>query len=59
MVRTENFDRDQVESPAERRAWLLDHHGQDDSVWLVTYLKAPAGSPGTAHAEREEDAGAS
>ncbi len=44
MVRTENFDRVQVESAAELRRWLLDHHGQDDSVWLVTNLKAPAGS---------------
>ncbi len=45
MVRTENFDRVQVESSADLRRWLLDHHGRDDSVWLVTFLKAPAGSP--------------
>ncbi len=44
MVRTENFDRVQVESAAELRRWLLDHHEQHDSVWLLTYLRAPAGS---------------
>lgn len=44
MVRTENFDRVQVESSADLRAWLLEHHERDDSVWLVTFLKAPAGS---------------
>lgn len=45
MLRTENFDRVQVESAAELRGRLVDHHGQDNSVWLVTYLRAPAGSP--------------
>jgi uncharacterized protein YdeI (YjbR/CyaY-like superfamily) len=45
MVRTENFEQVQVESASELRHWLLDHHDQHDSVWLVTYLKAPAGSP--------------
>ncbi len=48
MVRTENFDRVQLESAAELRTWLLDHHGLVDSVWLVTNLKAPAGSPNEA-----------
>jgi uncharacterized protein YdeI (YjbR/CyaY-like superfamily) len=45
MVRTENFDQVQVESSADLRRWLLEHHGREDSVWLVTFLKAPAGSP--------------
>jgi len=35
----------QVESATELRQWLLDHHAQHESVWLVTFLKAKAGSP--------------
>ncbi len=55
MVRTENFDQVHVQSTAELRTWLLDHHGQHDSVWLVTFLKAPAGSPNEAkYVSRDE-----
>lgn len=55
MVRTANFDRVQVESSADLRTWLLDHHDQDDSVWLVTFLKAPIGSPNEAKYVSRDD----
>jgi uncharacterized protein YdeI (YjbR/CyaY-like superfamily) len=55
MVRTENFDQVHVQSAADLRDWLLDHHGQDHSVWLVTYTKAPPGSPNEArYVSRDE-----
>ena len=39
MVKTENFDKVFVASPDELRDWLLEHHTQEESVWLVTYKK--------------------
>lgn len=42
MVRSENFERVEVASAEELRAWLLEHHTQPDSVWLVTFKKEPA-----------------
>ena len=40
MIKTENFDQVEVESPAELRAWLEANHAQHESVWLVTYKKS-------------------
>ena len=44
MIPTEGFAQVEVRSAAELRAWLLAHHGQAESVWLVTWKKAP-GAP--------------
>ena len=40
MTKTENFRKIQVASAAELRAWLSLHHGQPESVWLVTFKKS-------------------
>ncbi len=40
MIKTEDFDKVQVNSAAELRSWLLKHHQQAQSVWLVTYKKS-------------------
>lgn len=39
MIKTENFDRVRVASSEELRRWLQEHHGQSESVWVVTYKK--------------------
>jgi uncharacterized protein YdeI (YjbR/CyaY-like superfamily) len=35
-----NFEQVEVKSRAEWRAWLVAHHGQAESIWLVTHKKA-------------------
>jgi len=44
MITTEGFAQVEVRSADDLRAWLLAHHGQAESVWLVTWKKAP-GAP--------------
>lgn len=44
MILTEGFAQVEVRSAAELRDWLMRHHAQADSVWLVTWKKA-AGAP--------------
>lgn len=44
MIPTERFAQVEVRSAADLRDWLLLHHGQSESVWLVTWKKAP-GAP--------------
>ncbi|NEQ44876.1 MAG: hypothetical protein F6K00_15445 [Leptolyngbya sp. SIOISBB] len=39
MIKTENFAQVEVTSKQQLRAWLMAHHTQSDSVWLVTYKK--------------------
>jgi uncharacterized protein YdeI (YjbR/CyaY-like superfamily) len=39
MINTEKFAQVEVTTAAELRAWLEAHHGQEASVWLVTYKK--------------------
>ncbi|MEL7250744.1 MAG: YdeI/OmpD-associated family protein [Bacteroidota bacterium] len=39
MIKTENFAQVEVHSSEELRAWLLEQHGQEESVWLVTFKK--------------------
>mgnify|MGYP001795024414 CR=1 FL=1 len=39
MIKTENFAKVEVASGEELRDWLLIHHQQEESVWLVTYKK--------------------
>jgi len=41
MIPTERFAQVELRSAAELRAWLLAHHAQADSVWLVTWKKKP------------------
>ncbi|MEM1101801.1 MAG: YdeI/OmpD-associated family protein [Pseudomonadota bacterium] len=43
MTRTDNFARVPVASEAELWAWLAEHHGQEASVWLVTWKKGHDG----------------
>ena len=40
MIQTDNFQKVEVTSQEELRDWLEQHHQQEESVWLVTYLKA-------------------
>ena len=40
MIKTENFEQVVVENQAALREWLLEHHQQETSVWLVTYKKS-------------------
>ena len=40
MIKTENFEQVVVENQAALREWLLEHHQQATSVWLVTYKKS-------------------
>jgi uncharacterized protein YdeI (YjbR/CyaY-like superfamily) len=39
MIQTENFEQVEISSVKELRNWLLAHHLQQASVWLVTYKK--------------------
>ncbi len=40
MIATEDFEQVPVSSQDELRQWLLSHHTQTESVWLVTYKKS-------------------
>ncbi len=39
MIQTDNFLKVKVSSSVELRSWLEINHGQEESVWLVTFLK--------------------
>lgn len=39
MIKTENFIQVEIKSVAALRDWLLHHHTQKESVWLVTFKK--------------------
>lgn len=39
MIKTENFQKVEVTSTKELRQWLIEHHNQQESVWLVTFKK--------------------
>lgn len=39
MTKTENFQKVEVKSAGQLRAWLEKHHAGSDSVWLVTFKK--------------------
>lgn len=43
MIKTDNFDKVEVSSQEELRAWLMKNHRQPESVWLVTYKKSETG----------------
>jgi uncharacterized protein YdeI (YjbR/CyaY-like superfamily) len=38
-IDTDRFEKVEVTSAAQLHEWLLAHHDQDDSVWLVTYKR--------------------
>lgn len=42
MIKTENFDQVEITSQEQLRSWLMDHHHQGESVWLVTFKKSEA-----------------
>ena len=50
MIKTENFEQIEIISPEALRDWLLTHHQQEESVWLVTYKKVVP----TKYVSREE-----
>ncbi len=39
MIKTENFERVEVNSTGALRSWLEIHHQQTESIWLVTFKK--------------------
>lgn len=39
MLQTDNFQKVEVYSSAELRSWLEKNHRQEESIWLVTFLK--------------------
>ncbi len=39
MVKTENFIQIEISSATQLRDWLLQHHTQKESIWLVTFKK--------------------
>lgn len=43
MIKTDNFDKVEVSSQEELRAWLMKNHRQPESVWLVTFKKSETG----------------
>ena len=43
QIATENFRKVEISSQDQLRNWLLKHHTQDESVWLVTYKKGNDG----------------
>ena len=50
MIKTEHFEKVEVTTPDELRQWLLNHHTQAESIWLVTYKKSEKGK----YVSREE-----
>jgi uncharacterized protein YdeI (YjbR/CyaY-like superfamily) len=44
MIETDRFEKIEMASPAQLRAWLEVHHARTDSIWLVTFKKHVAGS---------------
>ena len=42
MTTADNLERLEITSPEELRRWLLEHHDQENGVWLVTFKKQHA-----------------
>lgn len=42
MIQTDRFEKVELRSAQELHAWLMAHHRQRESVWLVTWKKKPA-----------------
>jgi len=40
MLKTENYEKKEINSAGELRNWLLENHSQEESIWLVTYKKS-------------------
>ena len=43
MVKTESFEKVEIQSTKDLNKWLLKHHEQEASVWLVTFKKSEPG----------------
>ena len=43
MVKTESFEKVEIQSTTDLNEWLLKHHEQEASVWLVTFKKSETG----------------
>ena len=54
MIPTDRFAQVEVRSATELRVWLTAHHAQADSVWLVTWKKAPGAPYVSIHAVLDE-----
>ena len=39
MVKTENFEKVEIETASQLRDWMFANHTQKESIWLVTYKK--------------------
>ncbi|MEL6645582.1 MAG: YdeI/OmpD-associated family protein [Pseudomonadota bacterium] len=39
VIQTDNFEKVEIASTGDLRTWLTDNHGQEASVWLVTWKK--------------------
>lgn len=39
MIKTESFQKVEIQSQNELREWLLQNHKQENSIWLVTFKK--------------------
>jgi len=40
MIKTENFEKVEITSTEQLKSWLLKNHKQEESIWLVTFLKS-------------------
>ena len=43
MIKTERFQQVEIKAIDALREWLIKHHTQEESVWLVTYKKSVPG----------------
>lgn len=43
MIPNDRFERIEIASLEELRAWLADHHTRDEGAWLVRYKKVATG----------------
>ena len=39
-IETDKFEQLEIQSAEDLRDWLLENHGQEESIWLVTYKKS-------------------
>ena len=39
-IETDKFEQVEIQSAEDLRDWLLENHGQEESIWLVTYKKS-------------------
>ena len=39
MIKTENFEKVEIESQDQLRSWLMENYNQSEGVWLITFKK--------------------